>query len=284
MSTHERLRRRAFLRSRVLLEPYHLAYQHVIRTNPGDSVVPTAATAQARLEGAVFNALGYIRPIGGGAVEYRVRRLLPAERSLEVWLTASSEPYPSGLVGALPTWYTGDGTLANGHPGLRYRLVPGRRGSVEFFLLHNRCSLLLHGVDAAAFDQACRTTTREDDLHGATTGRILSAAERNDINHRAARDADALISPLVRRLGALGTDELLTVDLWRTNHDVLSVEMFTTDRSEQTFHRRIATLTSLDLAPRMRVLKTDGAAGYRTVLAVDGHSATLHLRVQTSHR
>lgn len=224
-------------------------------------------------------------PFGGGAIEYRVRRLLPAERSLEVWLTASSEPYPRGLVGALPTWYTGDGMLANGYPGLRYRLVPGQRGCVGFFLLHNRCSLRLHGVDAAAFDHACRTTTCEDDLHGATTtGRILSAAERNDIDRLAAWHSDALISPFVRRMGALGSDELHTVDLWRTNHDVLSVEMFTTDRSEQTFHRRIATLTSLDLAPRMRVLKTDGAAGYRTVLAVDGHSATLHLRVQTSHR
>jgi hypothetical protein len=281
MSTHSRPSRRALLRARVLHEPYWLARLHVLGISPTDPVVPAASDAQVRLEGAVFHGLGYLHAASGHADDYRLLRLLPTEHSLDVWVTERSERLVSNLAGALPTWYRGDGGLANGHPGLRYRHLPGRTDALEFFLIREHCALRVHGVDVDAFDNACTVHASEPDLEGGRTGYALSIPEVNDLRGRD-RDVDDLISPLIRRIGALGADDVRSIDIWRTNSDVLSVELFTGDRSERTFHRLLADLTSPHLRPRMTVTKTDGAAGYRTILQVDGHASTLHVRIQSS--
>jgi len=253
----------------------------VLAVGSDDVVVPAPSDAQSRLEGAVFHGLGYLHAVGGYPDDYRIHRLLPTEHALEVWLTKHSDGFLRGLVGALPTWYPEDRVLANGHPGLRYRSIRTQPDTVEFFLLHEQCAVRVHGVDVAAFEDACAVHDPEEDLQADRTGHTLSAAELGELEHRDRR-VDALISPLIRRLGALGTDEVRSIDLWRTHPDVLSVEKFTADRSERTFRRLLADLISPHLRPQMTVVKTDGAAGYRTVFRVDGHTAQLHLRVQSS--
>lgn len=285
MPTNRRLTHRAFIRSRVLREPYEDARLRVRALSPAEPVVAAASPAQQRLEAAVFGNLRVLHADVGDQTDFQVLRLAPLPDSLDVWMTELSESaYLSYLANALPTWYPGDAVLANGHPGLRYRRrkQPRTQDAIEFYLLGERCSITFQGIDVGAFEEACSLDGVVDDLRGARTEQHLAAEERGDIVARTPHAADTLISPLIRRLGAVGVRGTHSVDIWRTNHDILSIELFSEDRSEDWFDHLLSALTSPHLSPRMTVITTEGPSGYRTILSTAGHEARLHLRVQSA--
>lgn len=285
MSTNRRLTHRAFIRSRVLREPYEDARLHVQALSPTESVVSPAAPSQQRLEAAVFSSLRVLHADVGHQTDFQILRLMPSSDSLDVWMTELSESaYLSYLANALPTWYPGDGSLANGYPGLRYRRLkqPRTQDAIEFYLLGEHCSITFRGLDVAAFEEACSLVGVDDDLRGARAEQHLAAEERGDALARTPHTADTIISPLIRRLGAVGVRGIHSVDIWRTNHNILSIELFSEDRSEDWFEHLLSTLTSPHLSPRMTVITKAGPSGYRTIIGITGSEAQLHLRIQSA--
>lgn len=277
MSTHHRFVRRAQLRSRALCEPHYLARAHLQAIAEQDPVVWPAGDWQRRLEGHLFRYLGYFHVGGKYSLTSKITRISAVEDSMEFWFSRVLDHQIDGLANALPTWHPGDGSLANGYPGLRYRLTLDGNG-VEFYILGKPCSVTFRGLEVAAFEDACRIEL--PDLEGARTEPHLHRAEilsdRPD-----EQKTDVAVSAIIRRAGVLLVGEADSIDLWPTRPDRLSVEILTQDRSLATYRRIVSGLTSPHLSPRMTMTEAAGHSGYRTIFEIEGTDVDIDLRIQT---
>lgn len=278
MSTHDRLTRRTRLRSRALQEPYLLARAELLAVSGKDPVSAPAGFWQQRLEGHLFRSLGYFHISGNHRDEMRITRIRPALESLEICFSNVPLYQVSSLANALPTWATGVDSLMDGYPGLRYRPLPEADG-IEFYILGRPCSIKVRGLEIAAFEEACDSIA-DDGLKGARTEQHLHHAEALSAHPQTQR-TDIAVSAIIRRAGILAAGDIDTADLWPTRPGRLSVEVITQDRSQTTFCKIIAGLTSPEFSPRMHLMSTEGHRGYRSIFRLEDHDTEIDLRIQT---
>lgn len=278
MSTHHRLIRRAQLRSRAICEPHRLARSRLLAAADQDPVIEPAGIWQRRLEGHLFRSLGFLHIGGKHSVTMRIARISAHAESLEICFSQVPDAQVASLANALPTWYPGDDDLVNGYPGLRYRPLTTPDG-ISFYLLGKPCSIILRGLDIAAFEEECRAITMSD-LDGARMEHHLHRTEEGS-KRREEVPTDIAVSAIIRRAGLFLAAEADSIDLWPTRPDRLSVEIITQDRSRGTFDKIIAGLTSRELSPRMIMTATEGHNGYRTMFQLEASDVEIDLRVQT---
>lgn len=277
MSTHHRFVRRAQLRSRALCEPHYLARAHLQTIAEENPVVWPAGTWQRRLEGHLFRHLGYFHVGGKHSPTSKITRISATQDAMEIWFSRVLDHQIDGLANALPTWHPEDDSLANGYPGLRYRLTLDGNG-VEFYILGKPCSVTFRGLEVAAFEDACRIEI--PDLEGARTEQYMHRAETLS-DRPDEQETDVAVSAIIRRAGVLLVGEADSIDLWPTRPDRLSVEILTQDRSLATYSRIVSGLTSPHLSPRMTMTETAGHSGYRTIFQIEGADVDIDLRIQT---
>lgn len=225
----------------------------------------------------LFRQAGYLHSIskyGGDRLE--ILQVTPSIDSLELVVSALIGNELDRFMAVLPLWYEGDTRLANGRAGVRYRVLPRREG-VEFFILGQRCSVKVIGIDIDEFEQRCKSLS-DPELRIATTEPFHFPAE---VGSERPDDTDVIVSAIIRRVGVLLAMKPTSIDLWTPHRGRLSVEVITTDRSKEAFDQMISRLTSPDLFPQMTVIRTEGHTGYRTELRLTGHDAELDLRIQT---
>lgn len=272
VSTH-----RARLRSLALGETVQTAHRH-LRDADRDTVIPLATPWQRELEAHVIRHLGYIHTPAHREPRLEITHIAPMSDAIELAITGMPEDLLSHLVAAFPSWHRDDRELDRGHPLLRYRPLPARNG-IELYFLDQPASLILRGLDIDAFE-ACSQQLDPDQLRlTRDTGHAAPPLIRSTLTLGTASS----ISTFLRRARLLQVARPTQIDLWpRLGQPGIAVEMFTRDRTAETFHRLLALLTSPHLQPRLHLVSSEGPLGYRTVLARG--STVIELRIQTERK